>query len=95
MSGVSFAIALRGNLFDEDNKIPGQKQSFVAVGIANALGAFFGTSTVIVANESCAIVMDGGRTGLAAVVAGIMFAFSSFFSPVHFQRLLLAKLQKI
>lgn len=69
MSGVTFAIALRAKLFDkENNRIPGLKQSFIGAGVSNFVGALFGTSTVIVANESCAIVMDGGRTGLSAVV---------------------------
>ncbi len=83
MSGVTFAIALRGKLFDKDNnRIPGLKQSFIGAGIGNIIGAVCGTSTVIVANESCAIVMDGGRTGLSACVAGLMFALSAFFAPI-------------
>lgn len=46
------------------------------------LGAIAGTSNVTTYIESAAGIGAGGRTGLTALVVAILFAISSFFSPL-------------
>ena len=50
--------------------------------IATSIGAVFGTSNTTTYVESAAGIGAGGRTGLTAVVVAVMFAISSFFSPL-------------
>ena len=45
-------------------------------------GAALGTSTTTSYIESAAGVSAGGRTGLTAIVVGIMFLLALFFSPL-------------
>ena len=46
------------------------------------MGAFFGCAPVTSYVESSAGVEAGGRTGLTAVVVGILFLLAIFFSPL-------------
>lgn len=50
--------------------------------VATTLGAVAGTSNVTTYVESAAGIGAGGRTGLTALVVAILFAVSSFFSPL-------------
>jgi AGZA family xanthine/uracil permease-like MFS transporter len=45
-------------------------------------GAAFGTSTVTSFIESTAGVEQGGRTGLTALTAAVLFVLALFFSPI-------------
>ena len=45
-------------------------------------GAVLGTSTVTTYVESTAGISEGGRTGLTAVVTGILFLLALFFTPL-------------
>lgn len=50
--------------------------------VGTSVGAIAGTSNVTTYVESAAGIGAGGRTGLTALVVAIMFAISSFFSPL-------------
>lgn len=54
----------------------------MADSVATAVGAVFGTSTTTTYVESAAGVTAGGRTGLTAIVSGILFLLAMFFSPL-------------
>ena len=47
-----------------------------------SFGALLGTSTITAFVESTAGVAAGGRTGLTAVVTGILFLLALFFTPL-------------
>ena len=49
---------------------------------SSVVGAFFGCAPVTSYVESSAGVEAGGRTGLTAVVVGLMFLLAIFFSPL-------------
>ena len=49
--------------------------------ISTCIGALVGSSTISTYVESTTGVVEGGRTGLTAVVTGILFLISVFFSP--------------
>ena len=57
-------------------------RALFADAIATSIGAIFGTSNTTTYVESAAGIGAGGRTGLTSVVVAILFAVSSFFSPL-------------
>ena len=57
-------------------------RALFADAIATSVGAVFGTSNTTTYVESAAGIGAGGRTGLTSVVVAILFAISSFFSPL-------------
>jgi AGZA family xanthine/uracil permease-like MFS transporter len=81
-SGTLIAAAHRGNLLDKQGKLPRLKKALMADSIATMSGAALGTSTTTSYIESTAGISAGGRTGLTAVVVGILFLLSLFFAPI-------------
>ncbi|WP_261129499.1 NCS2 family permease [Bacillus sp. Marseille-Q3570] len=57
-------------------------RSFQSSAFSSVLSGFFGTSPTISTAESASGIAEGGRTGLTAVVAGLLFIFSIFVIPV-------------
>lgn len=80
--GTLIGVASKANMLDKDGKLPNVKGSLLSDAIATTAGAVFGTSTVVAFVESAAGVSEGGRTGLTAVVAAILFGLSLFLSPI-------------
>ncbi len=68
--------------FVEDGRIKGLREMMVADAAATVVGSLLGTSTVTTYIESSAGVATGGRTGLAAVVTGVLFLAAPFFAGV-------------
>lgn len=66
----------------KDNKIPRAKEALLSDAAASVVGAACGTSTVTSFIESAAGVEQGGRTGLTAVTAAVLFLLALFFGPV-------------
>ena len=54
----------------------------LADAIATMAGAAMGTSTVTSYVESSSGVAQGGRTGLTAIVTGLLFIAAMFFTPI-------------
>ncbi len=75
-------VAEAAGLKDENGEPRNIRQSLivdaVATGLAGALGTTSGTAYI----ESASGVAQGGRTGLTAVVAGLLFIPFMFFSPL-------------
>ena len=80
--GTLIGCATRGNMLDEDGKLPGIKGALLSDAIGTTLGAVLGTSTITTFVESSAGIMEGGRTGLTAIFGGLFFVLALFFSPV-------------
>ncbi|HSQ87447.1 NCS2 family permease [Romboutsia sp.] len=80
--GCLVGVASKGNMLDENGKLPKVKQALFADAIATTSGALLGTSTVTSYVESAAGIGDGGRTGLTAVTTGTLFLLSLFFAPI-------------
>lgn len=81
-SGTLIAVTQKGNLINEDGTIPRLGKALMADSVATMAGAALGTSTTTSYVESTAGITVGGRTGLTAVVVGILFLLSLFFSPL-------------
>lgn len=80
--GTLIGVATKADMLDKNGRLPRVKQALVADAVATSAGAILGTSTTTTFVESSAGVAAGARTGLASVVAGILFLLSIFFSPI-------------
>lgn len=81
-SGTLIAVAHQGNMLDKNGKLPNMKKAMVSDSVATIVGAGVGTSTTTSYIESGAGIAAGGRTGLTAVVAAVLFLSALFFSPL-------------
>lgn len=78
--GTLAGIGMRAGLFREPEQLERTLQADAA---ATVIGASLGTSTTTSFIESAAGVEEGGRTGLTAVVTGLLFITTLFFLPVY------------
>ncbi|PNI05084.1 guanine permease [Vibrio diazotrophicus] len=81
-AGTLVGVATKANLIGKDGKIPRLNKALLADSTATSIGALLGTSNTTSYVESTAGVAEGGRTGLTAVVVGILFLLALFFSPL-------------
>ncbi|WP_448212111.1 NCS2 family permease [Colwellia sp. MEBiC06753] len=81
-SGTLIAVAQKGNLLDKDGNLPRLDKALLADSTATIAGSMLGTSTTTSYVESAAGVSAGGRTGLTAVVVGVLFLLALLFSPL-------------
>jgi len=80
--GTLIGVATKANMLDKNGRLPGIKPALLADAIGTTAGAVLGTSTVTTFVESASGVAAGGRTGLTAMVTGILFLVSMFFAPI-------------
>ena len=80
--GTLVAVGKRARLFNEAGQIPRIQRILLADSMATMIGAFSGTSTVVSYIESAAGVAAGGRTGVTAIVTGMLFVVALFVAPV-------------
>ncbi|MGA9617628.1 MAG: NCS2 family permease [Serratia proteamaculans] len=81
-SGTLIGVTDKAGLTDATGKFPRMKQALYVDSISSVAGSFVGTSSVTAYIESSAGVSVGGRTGLTAVVTGILFLLVIFLSPL-------------
>ena len=75
-------VAEAANLVDEDGEPRNIRKSLVVDAISTTISGIFGTSSGTSYIESATGVEEGGRTGLTAVVTGLLFLPFMFFSPL-------------
>lgn len=80
--GTLIGTATKAGMLDENGDLPNMDKALLADAVATSAGAVLGTSTVTTFVESAAGVAAGGKTGLTAVTAGILFLFSVFLAPL-------------
>ena len=80
--GTLIGVASKADMLDEKGKLPKIKGALMADAVATTSGAVLGTSTVTTFVESASGVAAGGKTGLTAIVTGIMFLLSIVLSPL-------------
>ena len=81
-AGTLLGVANRANLIDENGDVKNLDRALKADSTSSVVGAFFGCAPVTSYVESSAGVEAGGRTGLTAVVVGLLFLLAIFFSPL-------------
>ena len=80
--GTLVGTASRAGMVNEKGEMPNMKEALLSDAIGTVAGAATGTSTVTTFIESASGVEAGGRTGLTALVAGIMFLLTIFLAPL-------------
>lgn len=81
-SGTLIGVTKKAGLMKEDGKIPNLGKALFADSVSAVGGAMLGTSSVTSYVESTAGVSAGGRTGLTAIVVGVLFLLVLFFAPL-------------
>jgi AGZA family xanthine/uracil permease-like MFS transporter len=81
-AGTLVGVAHRAGLLDREGHLPRAGRALLADSTATVAGAALGTSTTTSYIESAAGVEAGGRTGLTAVVVGVLFLLCLFFAPL-------------
>jgi AGZA family xanthine/uracil permease-like MFS transporter len=79
--GTLVAVTKRAGLIDRSGRIPRLNRILVTDATATIVGSMAGTSTVTSYVESAAGVQAGGRTGLTAIVTGVLFLAMMFVAP--------------
>ena len=80
--GTLVGTASRAGMLDKKGNMPNMKEALLSDAIGTITGAATGTSTVTTFVESASGVEAGGRTGLTALVTGIIFLACTFLSPI-------------
>lgn len=81
-AGVLFGVSRAGGMLDQHGELPNSDKAFAADAAGTMAGALLGTSTITTYLESAAGVEEGGKTGLTAVVVGVLFLLALFFTPL-------------
>ena len=79
--GTLLAVSKRAGLQDASGRIPRVDRILVTDSVATMGGALLGTSTVVSYIESAAGVAAGGRSGVTAIVTGLLFLGTFFVAP--------------
>jgi AGZA family xanthine/uracil permease-like MFS transporter len=79
--GTATAISEEAGLSDKEGKIPGISRILFVDSVAAVAGGAAGISSNTSYIESAAGVAEGGRTGFASVVTGVLFLLMIFVSP--------------
>ena len=80
--GTLLGTSARAGFLDEEGRLPKIKEAMIVDAIGTVAGAAVGTSTVTTYVESTSGVSEGGRSGLTAVVTGLLFLASLFIAPL-------------
>ena len=80
--GTLVGTASRAGMVDEEGNMPNMKEALLSDAIGTIVGSCTGTSTVTTFVESASGVEAGGRTGLTALVTGVLFLACMFIAPI-------------
>lgn len=81
-SGTLLGVTDKSGLSDENGRFPKMKQALYVDSLTSVTGSYLGTSAISTYIESSSGISVGGRTGLTAVVVGLLFLLTIFFSPL-------------
>ena len=80
--GTLLAVGKKAKLFERAEGVPRLNRILFSDAIATVAGSMAGTSTVVSYIESSAGVAAGGRSGVTAIVTGLLFAVALFVAPL-------------
>lgn len=81
-AGTLVAVGHDAGLLDKEGQLLNANQAFLADAVGTVAGSILGTSTVTSYIESGTGIKAGARSGLAAVVVGVLFIVSLLFFPL-------------
>jgi AGZA family xanthine/uracil permease-like MFS transporter len=80
--GTLIGVAKKAGLLEPGDRLPRAGTMLGVAGTATVAGALTGTSPVVCYIESAAGVSAGGRTGVTAIVAGLLFLVALVAAPL-------------
>jgi AGZA family xanthine/uracil permease-like MFS transporter len=80
--GTVIGVGGEAGLLDKEGKLPGINRVLLVDSVGAAAGGAASASSNTTYIESASGVAEGGRTGLTAVVVGVLFLLAMFFSPI-------------
>jgi AGZA family xanthine/uracil permease-like MFS transporter len=80
--GTVTGVAAEAGLARPDGSVPGAGRVLLVDSLAAVAGGAAGVSSNTTYIESAAGVAEGGRTGFASVVTGVLFLLAIFLSPI-------------
>lgn len=83
-TGTIRAVAGQANLLDKDGQIINGGRALTSDSVSSLFSGIFGTAPAAVYIESAAGTAVGGKTGLTAIVVGVLFLLMLFFQPLAF-----------
>ena len=81
-TGTLISLGRQCGFVDENGEVEGIGRALLSNALGGIIGSIFGTSTITTYIESAAGIGVGSKTGLTAVVIGILFILSIFISPL-------------
>ena len=81
-AGTLIGVAAKAGMLDEHGQPPRVQHALLADAVGTTCGACLGTSTVTVYVESTAGITAGGRTGLTALSAAVLFLLALVLWPL-------------
>jgi len=85
-AGTLYSVGRQAGFVDENDELEDSDEAFMSDAAATIVGAAMGTSTTTTYIESGAGVEEGGKTGLTAIVVGVLMLsgllFAGFFSQI-------------
>ncbi|MFC6992805.1 NCS2 family permease [Haladaptatus sp. GCM10025707] len=81
-AGTLTGVAQVAGFLDEDGDLPDIDKPLMADAVGTTAGGILGTSTVTTYIESATGVEEGGRTGMTALVVGLLFLASLALVPL-------------
>ena len=83
-TGTIRAVAGQANLIDKDGQIINGKRALTSDSVSSIFSGVVGTAPAAVYIESAAGTAAGGKTGLTAVLVGVLFLLMLFLSPLAY-----------
>lgn len=80
--GALTAVGAQTKMLDENGNFPQIEKPFLVDAVGTVLGSATGCTTISTFIESTIGVEAGGRTGLTAIVTGVLFLVCIFLSPL-------------
>jgi len=81
-AGTLFGVATRANLVEDSGNIKDLDKALKVDSSSSVFGSFLGCAPVTSYVESSSGIEAGGRTGLTAIIVGILFLLATFLSPL-------------
>lgn len=82
LSSSITSLGYTAGLIRKDGTLSRNRWLFILCGTVSLFSGYLGGPPVLVAPESITGILAGGRTGLAAVTCGWLFAITIFFEPI-------------
>lgn len=82
LNGLIYSLGDMAQLIRDDGAVPRKRWLYILCGAMTILSGYLMGAPMLISPESAAAIKDGAKTGLSAVVCGMLFLVSTFFIPV-------------